>query len=500
MANNMDLHEMKKMMEQQAYFDDEATKVIGNDWMDGEFSATPNAPKAEPVPATKPYTGPGLVIEPKTNTSDEEDDDMSRKNHPSLTQNTLDNIKAYLDDMDTKIENANAEREAYEEAHGKKDDTSDEYFEEVSGSDKATRASDEFNRKYSEAVVIIDKSGVGRVINFTDEERAKLERAKTIKLNEIENIDLSTFTAKKAKKSDFYKFIKKTKKAYTTNIVLPLSGYTAEIKGLTAYEMISLINDSGENPVTSTQQKWSMIHSHLVSTSLGDMDFDTFIRNTAAMDYNNFIYGLLCSTYPSDDKLPMDCPKCKTSYDHLYTVASLIRVEEFSDKLKDVFSEIVDSSVSEVAAKQCHENSALSTVKTVQLPDSGIIVELYVQSAYDLINVSMKTLSKNRDSKFIESAVLATSIKAAYFQDPDDGEYYTIENPMAICEMVYNLGDTDVLVLRKMAEDMIGGLTINYGFMNVKCPSCGVYTATVPIEPETLLFYRYRQAMSAEIE
>ena len=39
----------------------------------------------------------------------------------------------------------------------------------------------EFMNKYNEAIVVIDKTGMGSVINFTDEERQKLEKVKKIK-------------------------------------------------------------------------------------------------------------------------------------------------------------------------------------------------------------------------------------------------------------------------------------------------------------------------------
>lgn len=438
------------------------------------------------------YSGPGLVIN-----NDEMVNEVQEapKYGVGINPSTVDSLDAYLKDMDTDIE-ALKERAEERKAQNPSTESDDEEEEEES----STMTKDEFNKKYNEAVVVIDKTGFGKVINFTDEEHKKLEKVKKIKLEEIENVSLDSIVTKKPKKKDIDKIIKRVSSITTSNIVLPISGYTAEMKGCSAYELISLI-DQNDNALLNAQTKWSLIHSKLENTSIGKMDFNEFLLNTAANDYNTFIYGLLCATYPDDDTLPLTCDKCKKNFEHRYSVKSLIRAESMADRLKDSIMNIVDNSISEEGAKRVHENSLISQIKRIVLPNSGIIAEIYVQSAYDLINKSIKDLTENNDEKYAQTAVLSTLINAFYIPDPDEpGTYFEVDTAAEISKTIYNLNEIDVMIIRKIGEDLMEDMSISYGLMNVTCPHCGNYTPFIEMELENILFYRYRQALSTVID
>lgn len=454
----------------------------------GEYYTTNTSDVTNPI---NTYRGPGLVVE-----NEELTDNSAQvpKYGVGINPNTVSALDAYMKEMDEDIA---ALKEQHEENKNNEpvNDINEDETEEDPGMTK-----DEFNQKYNEAVVVIDKAGFGRVINFTPEEHEKLEKVKKIKLEEIENISLDTIKTKKPKKKDIDKIIKRITNVATTNIVLPISGYTAEIKGCSAYELISLI-DSNDNALLNAQNKWSLIHSKIENTSIGKMEFNDFLLNTAANDYNTFIYGLLCSTYPDDDTIPLTCDKCNKSFDHHYSVKSLIRAEAMEEKLQDTIMTIVDNSISEQAAKKIHDESLISQVKRVKLPHSGIIAEIYVQSAYDLINKSIKDLTDNTDEKYAQTAVLSTLINNFYVPDPDEpGTYFEVTSGADISKTIYTLNEVDVLVIRKLGEDLLNNMAISYGLMNVTCPHCGNYIPFIEMELENILFYRYRQALNTVID
>lgn len=490
---------------------EETTEIVGGtDWVksvkpetEESVVITPavnDTPVEETIKEDNTYTGPGLVIDNADINKQAQEPQMIY--NTGITPETQSSIDAYLEEMDRNIEIANEKVEEIKSIQG---DFSSSVSQNDDGGDdeednkKMTR--DEFNEKYDEAVVVIDKSNFGRVINFTDEEHAKLERAKKIKLEEVENVSLATFKTKKVKKKvDLDKIIKRVNNINKTSIVLPASGYTAVIGGCSAYELISLI-DGNKNILLDAQNKWSLIHSKIESTSLGEMSFNDFLLNTASQDYNTFIYGLLCSTYPDDDVIPLTCDKCGSTFDHAYSVRSLIRAESMSDNLKQNIMKIVDASVSEETAKRVHEESPISQVKRIKLPNSGLIVDLYVQSAYDLINKSIKELSENTDEKYNTASIISTSIKTVFVEDPEEpGSYFEIDGAMDIVKTVYNLSEVDVLVIRKVAEGLLEDSNIDYGFMNITCPKCKHYTPSINMELENILFYRYRQALNTTIE
>ena len=524
MDNSMNLTEIKKAVENSSndMYADQETKIIGGDLGDalknelrndqpqldtaqsnssnyntntitsaGDIDQAKLAAQKSIESDPEIYSGPGLVVE---NSELEEKETVNPNFYTGINPDSQANIDAYIANMDKEIEELAEEKEKAIKEGKLKEDSDDD--DEDSG---MTR--DEFRDKYDEAVVVIDKRGFGSVIDFTDEEREKLEKSRKIRLEEVETISLESIKTKKLrKKENLDKIIKRVTNIHTTNIVLPISGYTATMKGCSAYELISLI-EGNNNALLDAQNKWSLIHSKIESTSLGDMDFNTFLLNTAAADYNIFIYGLLCSTYPDDDTIPLTCEHCKKDFDHKYSVRSLIRVEAMKDKLRDLIMYTVDSSVSEATAKAAHENAPISMLKRVKLPNSQIVAEIYVQSAYDLINKSIKDLAENKDPKYNQASILSTLIKTFFIPDPEEpGTYFEVSDANSIAKTLYTLSEVDVMIIRRLGETLMEDLSVEFGLMDITCPACKHFTPTLEMDLESVLFYRYRQVMTSAVE
>lgn len=420
----------------------------------------------------------------------------------ALTDDTMANISEYLNEYDERVEEA---KEAFAEKHGTRElekreaalagkESEDEEEEEENEDPQ-----EQFLEEYEKAVVIIDKTGMG-VVNFTDAEREKLERVKKIKVEEVESLDLETIKVKKPKKKNLGKILEKTKNTLkTTNIVLPASGYTATVKGCSAYELLELVRDT-KNLVQDNETKWSLIYSKIENTSIGKFrDFTDFLEKTSTLDYNVFIYGILCATYPDDDMIPLTCQKCKKEFEHHYSIKSLIRAEEMDDELKDLVSKTIDSSYLLPEALQCHSEAPVNEVKRYKLPNSEIIVDLYIQSVYDFIYTSIKKLGDKKDSKFAQASILSTAVQRFLIPD-EDGEYFEIDEPEDIVEVIYNLNDIDIKILNLKTQDLIAGKQFEFGLMDMTCPHCGNYVKTLPMNVEQILFFRYQKALNTEVE
>lgn len=448
-----------------------------------------------------PEAGGGMVIEKPTDEEKYNPLDMSK-----LNPETMNRVNNYLDQMNKDIE-------IYEESFG--DDMrerekninggidEDELVERDEEDDLIDRETDEgtFREKYDEAVVIIDKTGMGSVVNFTTDEREKLEKVKKIKLEEVEVIEVPKFKTKRAKKGSAKKILNKINTTRSTPIVLPVSGITMDVTGCSTYELLTLLNNDRENLVESQRSKWSLLHSKVLNTSIGKMDFDTFLNNVAQMEYDIIVYGVLCATYPEVDKFPLSCPKCKNRFTHEYEVRTLLRAEEITEKMMAEIQKTVENSYTEEDAKECHSNSLLNTVETIRLPQSGYLFTIGVQSAHEFIDNSMETIA-DIEEKYNQSAILASAVKAVYIEDPDDGEYYQLEDQMDIIETIYSLYDTDLLVLGQKIGKLVEGMNYTFGLMDITCdnPKCKSHTNTIAIELEDILFHKYQQVMNTNIE
>lgn len=372
----------------------------------------------------------------------------------------------------------------------------------------------EFNDKYNEAVVLIDKIGMGTVINFSENERAKMEKSKVIKLKEIEDVRLKSIHVKKAKDSTpIEQILKRGKKAFTTNIACVASGYTAVMRGGSSYEIIEILKDA-QNYVLDIENKWRLIYEKIEFMSIGKPDtFEEWLSITAAADYNVFIYGILVATYPEEDSITFSCenPDCKKihyEFEHRYDTRSLLRAEKMSETFKEKFQATVDNSYTVEAAKAYAENAPVNNVRRIELPVTGYVVDLCVQSAYDYIHSSIQSLSGDDvEEKYKTVAILSTSVKNIFVPDIDGGldengdyEYFAIEDPMEIIKTLYTLTDRDLAICNEMSDRITSDITFEFGMMNIECPRCHRKTLEYAMRLDNILFQRLQHATDITLE
>lgn len=431
----------------------------------------------------------GIIIE---NAKEEVPAEKQGVKVTNLDKDTMANINAYLDEMDAEIEEAKEEVQKIMEEQSEKDNGEIELDEEE---DRSV-----FENKYSEAIVVIDKSGMGAVVNFTDEEREKLEKVKKIKLEEVETVELKTLKTKKVKRGNINKILKKNNTIRTTQIVLPLSGFTVTLNGCSTYELMALLSNE-ENTADSFSAKWGLIHSKIEDTSIGKMDFNTFLNSVSQMEYEIFVYGLLCATYPEEDVFPLTCPKCGKPFDHKYSVRHLLRAEAMSDKLKQAVIDIVDASFTEETAKEMHKNSILNQSEAIVLPESEYVVELTVQTAHKFITDSISKI-ENLDKKYAQAVILSSAVNCVLIPDLEDGGYYEITDTEDIIEAIFSLGGRDINILGTKIGKIVEDMLFEFGLMDVTCPNnkCNLHKNTVPVDIDSILFHRYQQAINIKID
>lgn len=437
---------------------------------------------------TEQEIGKGIVIETKP----EKPLHKQGVNVSALNKDVMANVTNYLEDMDKEIEEVKEEIKVLEE----KKQEADKNIELVDEDTDVTS----FNEKYKEAIVVIDKTQMGTVINFTDEEREKLEKVKKIKLEEVETVELKTLVRKKVKKGNINKILKKNNTIRTTQIVLPISGFTATVQGCSTYELMALIADN-ENTAMSYTSKWQLIHSKIESTSIGKMDFNTFLNSVAQLEYDTFVYGILCATYPEEDTFPLKCPKCQKAFDHKYSVRTLLRAEQMSDKLKEALIATVDASFTEETAKACFENAILNKTESIVLPESEYVVELGVQTAYSFINDSISKI-ETLDKKYSQATVLSSAVSVLLIPDKEEGGYFEIEDTEDIIETIFSLSTTDIAILGTKIGKMVEDMLFEYGLMDVTCSNkkCNHHRNTLPVDIDSILFHKYQQVTNTTIE
>lgn len=442
-------------------------------------------------------SGLGLVIN-REEFSEVVEDRAVLGNKEAMEDKCKDNIDRYMEERDEEI---NAIKKA--EEISKTEVLSDEEMEELD--DYAVMndmSKSEFDKKVNETVVLIDKTNVGVVIDFTDEEREKLRSAKQITLKEVEVKELETIKIKKKNnKKPVESLIRTVIHQHAVMVPLLSSGYTVKLKGCSVFELLALLNiKEGENPTVSMKEKWSIIHSKIVETSLGDLSFTEFMDKTAYSDLPMLLYGLTCASFPDEDTVDLKCNNCDKSFKHTYLMNSTLRFEMLPDSSKERFKEVIDNSYVKQDSEEYAANALVNSVKRFRLPSSGILVDFEYKSGDKFISKVIKDIQTDGlDEMDITILGITAVIQRLLLPDleANDGSYFEINEPLEMVEVIRQLDFTDRRIVVKQSESMIMDTEIKFGLIDVTCPHCGHVTNVIKIDKiEDILFLLCEREMN----
>lgn len=485
--------------------------------------------EAEEIPDkpedTHEYHGNGVVLDKKV--TEKEPDPLAGA--VGLNKNRMGDIEKRLGEMDDKIE----EQRKIAEERIKKGDAPNRAVSDPNAPE-AVRENNRRLREEEEAEatgkkkeetntidpkdtvqVIIDKSGLGK-FEFTEEEKKRIETSRRIHLIEVEDKELKTITVKrKISKSDDFNILKRNFNKSYANVVALASGYTCKMKNVSAAEAIRMYQRPGQDTANSLVDKWSVVYDKITDISCGAFkDFEDFTHNTAFMDYESFLYGMICSSYPDDDSIEFTCQKdnggCGKDFTVKYNNREMIRQSSISDGQKEQLARIVNNAPFVDKAKEVADNSPVHITKRFRIDDaSGIIVEAFVPSVHDMIERVFRRMEENKDlvkQNNRNAVVLGQSIKNIYVPDYDEFEksgnlqYFNADTLDAIVDILNQMNESQLQVVATRIDKMTSPYLIRFGFEKVECPHCHHDWGTYDMDLDNILFLRVQQRMSTEID
>ena len=365
--------------------------------------------------------------------------------------------------------------------------------------------------------ILMDKTGM-KTVEFTDEEREKIRVAKKITITQVEDKALKSLNIVKPKAIRQKTIINKTFSNRFASFVCSASGYMGKVRGLSSGEVIDMISidETTKNDADSTMLKCSLIFSCLEETSIGMFaSIDDFVKQTAYIDINVLLYGIIRATYPSDETITMNCanPNCvhdvvvngrKTKapnqFEHHYKNTEILLTHLISDKLRDESERIYNARYTLEDAQEAQKVAILNKVNRFKLGDD-VIIDVYCPSIYEYINDYAKNVEaakanfENRVG-YTVAITLAIYIKKVLLRTVnDDGteEWNSFEDTLGIIETIHSMDDEMVSAIQQCLADCVQSYMYTYGFKadTVVCPHCGhAFTEDATIGIERLLFHQ----------
>lgn len=356
--------------------------------------------------------------------------------------------------------------------------------------------------------ILIDKTGLGGDFQFTDEEKEKIFAANEIKLKEIEEIDLSSITVRKADKS-FIDSVNEFQLASSkVPVTFPASRFKAYMTGLSYGEMGDIALNNENVTFDQIHKKLTVIYNKMINPSIGKFEsFEDFLKKFSYVDIDIAVYGLCVATFPEVDDIPLTCNnhKCGKGFNHKFSPRSLIRFEKSSEAFLNKFKDVVECPAT--GAMALADQSPTRLHKRYKLPYSDYVIEVGIASAYDyLYDIVDNMIGDNFSQKYpndvngilqLNSALLGL-IRKVYVPD-GSGSYVEYDKFDDMIHALYMVKPEEIAILSSMLTKYTEEYQTSFELTNIVCPHCGTKTASIPLDVNYLVFLKYQRLMNTEI-
>lgn len=345
------------------------------------------------------------------------------------------------------------------------------------------KTAEEFQKRKEES----EKQFNDTIIEQVDDE--VIEETATNDIKDVTKVDLTSIKIKKTKDEGikFKSMIdKKKKQSYFTKGILPVSGYTASLIGMSSPEIRNASDVMGGlDRFGYLKYKYENIFKRITETSIGSMTFDTFLKRTALMEYEVLAYCLFNSTFPDTNEYPFVCPKCGKRSSYKFDNKDFLNVNlDESDpdtkaRNEKVLSAMLNVLKGEVVnAQEIFDEADVNKLTRKLLKDSMIIVELRHPTLWNqLYDVVDKLSDTVMDANPAITNILPF-ISKVYFPDPESADeqnpdYIELSNPVYQVEALNQLSVTDDENLAKEINDKIlSQYVVSYSLKQPACPQC----------------------------
>ena len=313
------------------------------------------------------------------------------------------------------------------------------------------------------------------LVATTNEKELSKKKAKKVDISQINIVDKNELEKEKELKRAMFG----NKAAF--QIVAAQSGYMAKVLPLVHKDTVNLLYtnvDQYQYKKMVYQTVWEKIYE----TSVGKMDFNTWLQRTSAEDLETFMYGIYCATFQNEGTFSFSCTNCGETSDFVVNNRNLIKVAD-SKKMQSLIEDIAKNAIDE---KTMEEFSIVGKTEAFELPDSKIIVEFRTPSLADILsilkNVPEETLARKQQN------LIAASYTKRILIPAEKGGYIEITDKERLLKMLDGLTIDDSREMQNTILERVNENRITYSIKNIKCPHCGEVVKELPIVVEDILF------------
>ena len=324
--------------------------------------------------------------------------------------------------------------------------------------------------------------------------KEKVKNTAALEVRSIVMADVPVATRTIETITDFKNLLPKKVVGNLVKKVLINSGYIATVEGASSLDMATIAYD----PKTEVPDYPKMIqfaYDHLVNTSIGQLTYPKFVKETSAQDIIVLIAAIYQASEPDAKTMMVQCgnQRCRDTHEITFSVSNMWDTSEFDEETINYFNEIVEAEDNIFKAREVHSRAPVMKIDYLKFDDMYFGLK-HTDAGTAGIYFPAASLIATKYNASI--TVYVAFVKEVRFDV--NGIVYASSDPEVICQALKNISNDDNQVaLRNYIINDIKEYK-NYQFKmkplvpgeSFVCKKCGHADESIDIKPETLVFQK----------
>lgn len=274
--------------------------------------------------------------------------------------------------------------------------------------------------------------------------------------------------------------------------VLINSGYIATVEGASSLDMATIAYD----PSTEVPDWPKMIqfaYDHLVGTSIGQLTFPKFVKETSAQDISVLIAAIYQASEPDVKSMMVQCgnPRCRDTHEISFSVSNMWDTSEFDEETIEYFNEIIAARDNIFQAREVHSRAPVMKIDYLRFDNMYFGVKHTDAETAGIYFPAAQELATNYNASVTIYVAFIKEVRIV-----ENGATYASNSPEVICQSLLNIGNDEgqAAIRNYIIKNVKEYKTYRFKMKPLKdgdlfvCKKCGHTDESIDIQPETLVF------------
>jgi len=331
----------------------------------------------------------------------------------------------------------------------------------------------------SEVITVEASSDIADKIEFSDDDKKKLEKSEKIQFVKVEKKEINVSKIKKLVKGDTkLKYMQGMNTRYVSKytIPLPLTGEFATFRGALFVELFQAKSGDEATLQDIAAKKAALAYKHYLDgyhyhikdeKNKTIMSYSDFISHFRYHDLDLMVFAISCASSAPMTAADLTCPECQHRFKHEFPISSLLDMSRVSKKIKATFDAIIQNHTQlnyiETLVNECDE------LYRCESPITNNIYDIGTPSIDRAIKILSLIDKDNTLDLYLVS--MALFVHSLFVYDPEEDKYisFSEEEYEEMFEAIKLLPQSELTMLQDVTSEL--GYTPSF-IMNSTCPEC----------------------------